>query len=461
MKQGWKTIILGWLAWGLIMPMVSGLQAAGAEYAWKAGAAKVVITPSFDMWMSGYASRNKPSEGKVQDLFAKALALEDTEGHRAVILTTDLIGLPAVLSERVAKKVTEDTGLPRAALMLTSSHTHSGPVLRGNLETMYALPKEEWAKVTQYTAELEQKLVQVIEEAVRNLQPAQLSRGAGTAGFAINRRQYNLNGISIGHNPIGPVDHDVPVMKVTDEDGKLKAVLFGYACHNTTLSFYQFCGDYAGYAQEYVEKENPEAVALYYIGCGADANPNPRSTLDDAKAHGLELGQAVQKVLSQPMQAVTGPLRTAQAVIDLPLSTPPSREQLQEQVKDPNVYVQRRAESLLKQLDEQGKLPETYPYPIQVWSFGKDFIFTALAGEVVVDYSLRLKHELGGKVWVAGYANDVCAYIPSLRVLREGGYEANDSMIYYGFHGPWAPPVEEMIISTVHKLVKQNEEGQS
>ncbi|HQH73795.1 MAG TPA: neutral/alkaline non-lysosomal ceramidase N-terminal domain-containing protein, partial [bacterium] len=179
MKQGWKTIILGWLAWGLIMPMMSGLQAAGAEYAWKAGAAKVVITPSFDMWMSGYASRNKPSEGKVQDLFAKALALEDTEGHRAVILTTDLIGLPAVLSERVAKKVTEDTGLPRAALMLTSSHTHSGPVLRGNLETMYALPKEEWAKVTQYTADLEQKMIQAIEEAVRNLQPAQLSRGAG------------------------------------------------------------------------------------------------------------------------------------------------------------------------------------------------------------------------------------------------------------------------------------------
>ncbi|MFB3786359.1 MAG: neutral/alkaline non-lysosomal ceramidase N-terminal domain-containing protein [bacterium] len=462
MRPGWKAIISGLMGLGLIILAMSGQQAGGAEYAWKAGAAKVVITPAFDMWMSGYASRNKPSEGKVQDLYAKALALEDAAGRRAVILTTDLIGLPGVLSERAAKKVTEDTGIPRAALMLTSSHTHSGPVLRGNLETMYALSKEEWAKVTQYTAELEQKLVQVIEEAVRKLEPARISRGVGTAGFAINRRQYNLEGINIGLNPIGPVDHDVPVLKVTDSQGRLKAILFGYACHNTTLDFYQFCGDYAGYAQEYVEKENPEAVAMFYIGCGADANPNPRRELDHAKAHGRELGQAVVKVLSQAMQEVTGPLRTAQEVIGLPLSPPPSRGQIEEQLKDPDVYIQRRAQSLLKQLDEQGKLPDRYPYIIQVWSFGPDFIFTALAGEVVVDYALRLKHELGqDKVWVAGYANDVFAYIPSLRVLREGGYEANDSMIYYGLPGPWAPPVEEMIISTVHKLVKQNDEGQS
>jgi len=460
MKHKKRALILGWMSVAWLFLTTAGAFPVQADYAWKAGMAKVVITPGFNMWMSGYAARNKPSEGTVQDLFAKALALEDAEGRRAVILTTDLIGLPGVLSERVAKKVTEDTGIPRAALMLTSSHTHSGPVLRGNLETMYALSKEEWAKVTQYTAELEQKLVQVIENAVRNLEPARISRGVGTAGFAINRRQYNLNGISIGHNPIGPVDHDVPVLKVTDSEGKLAAVLFGYACHNTTLDFYQFCGDYAGYAQEYVEKENPEAVAMFFSGCGADANPNPRRELDHAKAHGQELGQAVQKVLSQSMQEVTGPLRTTQEVINLPFSSPPSREQIEAQLKDPDVYVQRRAQSLLKQLDEQGQLPETYPYIIQVWSFGKDFIFTALAGEVVVDYSLRLKHELGeNKVWVAAYANDVCAYIPSLRVLREGGYEANDSMIYYGFHGPWAPPVEEMIISTIHKLVKQNDEG--
>ena len=76
-----------------------------------------------------------------------------------------------------------------------------------------------------------------------------------------------------------------------------------------------------------------------------------------------------------------------------------------------------------------------------------------LGGEVVVDYSLRLKTELGeGNTWIAGYSNDVMAYIPSERVLKEGGYEGAGAMVYYGLPSPWSEEVEEAIIRTVDRL---------
>ncbi len=77
-----------------------------------------------------------------------------------------------------------------------------------------------------------------------------------------------------------------------------------------------------------------------------------------------------------------------------------------------------------------------------------------LGGEVVVDYALRLKHELTGDVWVTGYANDVMSYIPSRRVLREGGYEGATSMVYYGLPTTWGPTIEEAIVREVHRQVK-------
>jgi hypothetical protein len=423
----------------------------------KAGVAKVVITPDYDMWMSGYASRDRPSEGKVHDLHAKALALQDGEGNRCVLLTTDLIGLPGRFSEKVATIIEQETGLPRAAIMLTSSHTHSGPVLRDDgLEGMYFLSDEQWERVDRYMRELETKLVSVILSALDNLEPAQLFMGKGTAGFAINRRQYNLDNISIGHNPIGPVDHDVPTLKVVDANGKMKAVVFGYACHNTTLSFYQFCGDYAGYAQYDLEEQYPDALALFWTGCGADANPNPRRELAHAIAHGKELSKAVQTVLNSPMKEVKGPIRMEFSQIDLPLTPAPTREKVEEDLKSEDRYIQSRAKKLMAQLDRNGKISETYSYPLQVWRFNDDIIWIAMAGEVVVDYALRLKHELGQEqTWVTGYANDVFAYIPSLRVLREGGYEVDSSMIYYGLHGPWKPEVEKLIVEEIHRLMQR------
>ncbi len=425
---------------------------------WKAGAAGVVITPKRPTWMAGYAARKKPSEGTAQELYAKALALEDRRGYRVVLVTSDLLGFVRSVAEPIAERAQQRYGLSRERILFSASHTHAGPVIRESLSGMYALEGERTAAVQAYTQQLQEQVLELIGAALKDLAPARLSLGRGRAEFAINRRLKREKGFVISVNPEGPVDHEVTVLRVERPDGSLRAALFSYACHNTTLGadFYQFHGDYAGAAQEVLQKAHPGAVALFMAGCGGDANPNPRGTIELARQHGESLAAAVEKSLAGTLRPIRGPLRAVFDRVDLPFATPPSRQELEARLEDKDVYRQRHAKAMLAIIEQKGQLPSSYPYPIQVLQFDKDLTLVALGGEVVVDYALRLKRELGAeRLLVVAYSNDVMAYIPSRRVLEEGGYEGGGSMIYYGQPGPWAPPVEEVLVAKVHELVKK------
>jgi len=432
--------------------------AGRASGVWKAGVARAVITPEQNMWMAGYAARNKPSEGKVHDLYAKALALEDAEGTRLVLVTMDLIGIPREFRDRMVKEVGERYKLAPSSLLLNVSHTHSGPELRDWRGTQaWDLPPEQIELGKQYSDVLFGKLVDLVGASLADLAPAQLSYTHGRASVAMNRRARTDSGYVISPNADGPVDHDVPVLLVSGADGKSRAIVFGYACHNTTLSDYEFCGDYAGFAQQYVEESHPGTVAMFVEGCGGDQNPTPRRTMDLARQHGRTLAVAVEAALAARSRLVRGPMRLAVSEATLELEPPASVEELKQQTQSKDKYQKRYAEEMLREIEGPGRRSNTYPYLVQVVQFGKDLTLIALAGEVLVDYSLRLKKELpDSPVWVAGYSNDVFGYVPSARVLQEGGYEARGAVLYYGTTmTPFAPSVEESIVSKVHELVSQ------
>lgn len=433
------------------------MQASGAPAAFKAGLASVVITPEKPVWMAGYASRNKPSEGKIQDLHAKALAIQDATGNRIVIITSDLLGLPGALTSEISEYANKSYGLRREQILYNSSHTHTAPVLSGSLAGAYDLNAEQSAAVAAYTRQLKDKLLEVIGLAIRDLAAAKLSFGSGSAQFAMNRRERKPNGsIAIGVNREGVADQEVPVLKIESPAGKLRGVLFGYACHNTTLTgeFYQVSGDYAGFAQEEIEKAHPGATALFVMGCGADINPYPRSELKLAQQHGTELATSVEQVLTGSMSPMSGRVKSIFGGVKIPFAPTPTKEEWQARLNDQNAFRRRHAERWMAKLERDGKILSEYPYTVQIVQLG-DLKLIALAGEVVTDYSLRLKKELGGKSWVAGYSNDLCSYIPSARMFAEGGYEVIDSMIYYDLPGPYSPEIEEKIIGKVHELDRQ------
>lgn len=392
---------------------------------WKAGTATVAVTPQKLLWMAGYAGRKKPAEGKVQDLFAKALALQDEQGNKLVFVTLDLIGVPQLLRREVAQRAEKEFGLTPAHLVMNASHTHSGPSLRTTPLTDADKDNPKAKDLWEYTQKLQNDLVGLIGKALKEMQPARLTWNKARCGFAMNRRRdYTLPpdhpNANKAPNPDGPVDHEVPALRIEAPDGTLRATLFGYACHNTSLGFYNWCGDYAGFAQEYLQEHRPGFTALFLMGCGADQNPYPRRSdvvpgvtdLELSMQHGRSLSNAVEMALVVNPRPVNGLIRAAYEEIKLSYA-------------------------------KAGRAD--HDYPVQVIKLGNDLTFITLGSEVVVDYSLRFKREFAGAagVWVAGYSNDYTGYVPSLRVLKEGGYEAAAG---------WAESVEERIADKVHEL---------
>ncbi|MBW3540155.1 MAG: neutral/alkaline non-lysosomal ceramidase N-terminal domain-containing protein [Planctomycetes bacterium] len=465
MPRVWMVVVRRLLV-VLLALVVGGSTARGAEALWQAGVARAVITPEQNLWMAGYGGRTHPAEGKLHDLWVKALALQDAGGRRVVVVSTDLLGIPQSIYENTVKSLKGKFGLDRADIMLHSSHTHCGPVLRGALYDVYPLDDAQRKLIEEYSARLEQTIVQTVGKALEDLKPARLEAAEGTTDFAVNRRnnlEPEVPRLREENALKGPVDHTVPVLAVRSPEGSLRAVVFGYACHNTTLSFYQWCGDYAGFAQLDLEKRHPQAIAMFFMGCGADQNPLPRRTVELCEKYGGMLAEAVDRVLSGKMRELKPEIRTAVEMVTLRLGDPPSREELQK-IAAGNDYRARWAKRLLGELKAGNELRRTYPYPVQAWKLD-DQLWIALGGEVVVDYALGFKKLFGERTWVAGYANDVMAYIPSLRVLEEDvpprassrwGYEGNTSMVVYGLPAHrWADDIEQRITDAARRLVEE------
>ena len=423
----------------------------GAEI--KVGVARKAITPQLPFWLTGYANRDKPSTEVLHDLWAKAVVFEEKPDNRVIIVTTDLLGLSHEVSEEVAQRVNKKYGISRSKLLLSSSHTHSGPVIWPCLSIIFDFNITDMQAVAKYNQKLTDDIVNVIDMALSNLEPVQISTGHGTADFAVNRRQQTEKEVIIGVNPNGPVDHDVPVIKISTSDGKLKAVLFSYACHNTTSNTYLVNGDYSGFAQIELEKANPGVTAMFLAGCGADQNPNPRGSIEIAEKYGKSLAESVQKVLSGELKPVRPPIRADFDIVNLdflPFDSDVYRKELLSQDK----YKQRRARLMLEAYNKGWNVTR-YLYPVQAIRFNNDLTILAMSGEVVVDYPIKVKKEYAKEnLLIAGYCNEVQCYIPSKRILAEGGYEAESSMIYYGYPGPFANSVEDKIFGSIHQVMK-------
>jgi hypothetical protein len=398
--------------------------ARGQEADWKVGLAEVKITPEQPVFMAGYASRNRPFEKVTADLYAKALALEDREGHLAVLVTTDLIGLSAAVADPICTRLAEQAGLKREQILLTSSHVHTGPSLSLNAERNDGKQESDRHRNVEYTLKLQDKLVDLVVASMKDRQPAKLSWGMGVVNFVLNRRQFTPRGVILGMNARGPADRTVPVLRVDSPGGKLLAVVFGAATHNTTLrpDCYELCGDYAGFAQANLVEKHPGVQAMFVLGLAGDSDPYPHGTMNLARKHGLELSQEVDRVLGGKLEPVRGPLKLGYGIATLPMEAP-RQEELERQAAGRGRDAE-SAKRVLSALEKGENVRDHYDAPIAVWQFGEDLTWVALSGEVVVDYVFLLEKALGpNRLWLSAYANDYYGYLPSARLLEEGGYE--------------------------------------
>lgn len=436
-----------------------------AATTWQAGFAKVDVTPKEAVRMSGYGNRDHPSEGVDTPLYVRAICLrsttEDAEDRALVLVSVDNIGLSGDTTRALASQIESKHAIARPQIVFCSTHTHSGPDLAGQLSNIFSTPlsQQESDAAKRYAAQLNDGILRAVALAIEDLKPSVLGYGVGTARFAANRRVLtDGKWTGFGIQADGPVDHSVPVLTVSSPDGTIRGLVFNYACHCTTVGgdYYRINADWAGYAATQLEMTFPDAVALCTIGCGADANPNPRGTVEMAQMHGQVLADEVTRVTKGNLSAIDSSVEAhfdyAALSFDLP-----TREELEERLADSRPQTRRHAEKMIKVLEEKGRLPATYPVPIQSWKFGDQLTMIFLGGEVVVDYALRLKRVFDDpNLWVSAYSNDVLGYVASERMRAEGGYEVDRSGIYYSLPGPWASGSEDLLISRVENLVNHN-----
>lgn len=428
------------------------------------GAAKVDVTPDFPVMLSGYASRQSESSKVNGKLWVKALAIGSDASGPVIVITADNLGIPDAIGSEVARRLKEKAGIVREKIAFSASHTHSAPCLNGCAPNIFgrAFTSTEQEHVDRYTKLLTDAMETAALDALKNRAPMTLAWGQGKVGFAINRRLLLNNAWKgFGEVPEGSVDHALPMLRAVDKDGKVRAILVNYACHCTTLNpgANAVHGDWAGFAQQMMEEDHPGSVALTMIGCGADANPKARDSaqakkadLEMAATHGRSLADEVNRLLKTDLKPLNGTPTATLKRVAIPFAKIPSKSELEEARTKGNNFEKRNNELQLAKYEKLGALPAALDYPIQTWTFGNDMAMVFLAGEVVVDYVLAIKKEFDpGKVWVISYSNDAPCYIPSERILREGGYEAEGAMTYYAQPSRLKTGVEKIILDAVRR----------
>lgn len=439
-----------------------GNPASAAEGTlWKAGVAKVKITPQGPYFVAGYGGEKRIATEKHHDLWIKVLAVEDAHGQRGLLIASDICGFDRVSYDAICDGLKQRCGLDRAQIILNATHNHSGPVTRSSLMPFHDFTPDDLQRIDVYTRDIENKAVDAAAEALERLAPATLSMGAGKADFAVNRRNNQDPDLpkSLPHHGKlkGPVDHRVPVIAVRTPTGSLLAVVFAYACHPVMAAESVWSGDFPGFAMLELERAHPEAMALFCQGCGGDQNC-VRGPIALASEQGRLLATVVEETLGKPMTEISPRLAVTAMNITLDYERVVDRKELETvlQAEDPRTSAKARwARQMLAELKERGSLAANYPYPMQAWKLGEKTLWVALSGEPLVDYALTLREKYGPDTLVTGCCSDLMAYIPTQRVWEEARGE--EVMYLWEYGRPayrWAGDVEQRVLAAVQRMAQ-------
>jgi len=422
------------------------------------GVAKTDVTPKHPVVLAGYGGRNREHEGIDSKLWARAMVIGSEQPVAVVAL--DNCGVPAALTDKLAARLVKH-GITRERLVVAATHTHNAPNLTGYAPILWAGRMNDSQKKNQaaYTAFAIDQMESAVVAALKARQPMELDWAQGRVGFGGNRRVLN-NGkwAGFGFQRSGPVDHSLPVLAARDAEGHVRAVWTNYACHCTTVgAANRVGGDWAGYANEAMEKHFPQAVSLMTIGCGADVGPQPGGNLDIARQHGQSIATEVRRLLAGRTKPLAGPPTVTAKQIALPLEKPKGKAYWEQRLKTTGGFDHQLAKAMVNRIETQGAIKPTIDYPVSLWKFDRDLAMVFLGGEVVVDYSVRLNRELDwSRLWITAWANAMPGYIPSRRLLTEGGYETDFSQVYYAQPGRYDPKLEDLLVQTVTALAGKN-----
>jgi len=398
----------------------------------KAGVARVDVTPPVGIPLGGFAGRIGPSQGVHDPLYAKALALSDGD-KTAILIVADILSLPRDLVEGVRASIQGITGLGKKDVMVAAIHTHSGP------ETLGISAGLDDPYISAYMKVLERYLVGVAYMAWRNMTEARIGGGKGEAVIGFNRRKRE-----------NPIDSEVGVIRVDDNEGNPLAVVVNYPCHAVVLGPENLLisADYPGYVNAVLERiKGPFFTSMFTNGAAGDINPLSSvgyacpGTFGDAERLGSIIAGEALKTLEQIETSGEAKIQTSSVTHYLSVGEPPVAEaeryvrdaqqkvaELKEKGAEPNKIAQHKAvlqyyERNLHLLREEKAKGMKVPLEVQVFRIN-DIALVVVPGEMFVEIGREIKAQSGVKnTFVIGYANGYIGYIPTLKAFEEGGYE--------------------------------------
>lgn len=416
----------------------------------RAGVASACITPPVGISMGGYGFRDHGAEAVADDLMCKVLAVEADDRQGAVI-TADLLWLRREAVDAVKASLAAAYGLDPNLVLITCSHTHSGP------QTAPDTPGIGEPDPV-YMRRLLATMVSTTGQALADLEPVTLTTSRGRARFGVNRRVLVDGKAQMLANPAGPRDDEVLVIQASRPKGSLKAVLFQYACHPTFLADYSISADFPGAAMRRVEAVLG-APCLFLQGCCGDVQPktaHPDGTFRPASraetyTAGEQLGDEVVRVVRAGGTTVRPCLEGETVELGLPYASLPNQAELVTALEAEQPYRRQWASLLLSRPE---RLALAAPFRIQRLDLGHKLILVGLEGEICVGYGLAIKRLAGRRFAVpVGYANGCTGYIPTDAMFPEGGYEVEVAYPVFGLPAPFQPGVEARIRTALAELL--------
>lgn len=427
------------------------------------GTAKIDITPEHPVPLAGYGHRKGVMDGVSHPIYLRVALFEqigETGRHTQLVASADMIWWGTERMEKLIGKLTERFGLRRSDVILTASHSHSGPQTSALMPHIGLIDES-------YVQSLENKLVACVEEAQSNLEPVTVERGSSTCDVGVNRRKYMNGVVHFEPNPEGPNDNTVTVIRFRNESGEAKALFVHYTCHPTVTNANLISAEYSGIAMEEVERElGGRSVALFLQGCCGNIRP---ALVRDGKFYnggdaevremGARLKGAVLRALDGSLQKLAlRKLNGDYASCELPYQLVPSREMLEETFEKGEERERNWADQLLH---DSTLIRESVPLELVRLDIADGLTLLSMNAEMVVEYGLYVKAVSAGDVLPVAYSNGMIGYVSTAEQLNEGGYEATGSYYYFGLCSPFSQASEGIIKETVDYLLAGGRAGKS
>jgi neutral ceramidase len=431
------------------------------------------ITPQKPIFLAGFGDRTHKSEGVHDPVYAKAALLQANQ--TVLMITLDAIGSDRSFIIGIKNTLEQKFGLKHEEVLINFSHTHHSFALTGVDESLrvgtYSIEDgsvfnrsvKDFSEDESYYVFVRDALVRMVEDCYSNLEEGNLLLGRGTSNFAVSRRKLTAEGVKWAPFPGAEIDKDLFVLKLVDQAYQVRSIIYSYGCHPTSMSSdnYMISNDFPGRTSRYLEEMYPGVTAMFLQGCAGELKPAKSADVDRFKScslaemeeAGIDLAQDIIGILEG--EAFTQIRCSFQTIlVDPLLYTEQTGIPFYEDImNDPGVgdFRKRGAQRTIQQIKD-GSVKDRAPLYISIWYLDEETRLIAMEGEVSSEYSLLLKKMFpGGKTIVLGYTNGNYYYVPTRKMILEGGYEVDCNYCFGSFRGAFVPEIEDIILGQITK----------